>query len=275
MRRSLVRGVTIRSNASRSSASQVDYFADINIDATGRSRVLARRFDAKARRRRKPSLVAFKAHLQNARVAAGACEIYFYPGGYGGLNAIEGGRSNLCFIVAARDARRFQSDPERLMRELVCKNARAAQTLEGAETASPWLSVALEGFGRRKLIPAAGLLTAGDAASFIDPFTGSGMLMALESGELAAEAIILHQNKPAEDQTFSLLATEYRTAYAKKFSSRLRTAGFLRRAAFIPQLAEAAILFFGSDWLRQRMARATRAGSNRAAEGAADQKLTI
>ncbi len=59
--------------------------AQITIDATGRTRALARKLNGTTDRQR-ARLVAFKAHLQHARVAPGACEIYFYPGGYGGLS---------------------------------------------------------------------------------------------------------------------------------------------------------------------------------------------
>src|SRR6185503_10330779 len=100
------------------------------------------------------------------------------------------GLSNLCFIASARDVRASGADADRVMREVVCQNRRAAFTLKDARVQSAWLAVSLEGFGRGPLAPANGLLTIGDAASFIDPFTGSGMLMALESGELAAGAIL-------------------------------------------------------------------------------------
>lgn len=176
--------------------------ARLTIDATGRARTLARMVErgagemvgrgagepdagAHGRRRRAP-LVAFKAHLEGVRGAAGKCEIYFYRGGYGGLSPVEGGQSNLCFIASARDVRACGSDAGRVLREIVMSNARAAASLEGARVRSEWLSVAIESFGRGTLVPARGLLAVGDAASFIDPFTGSGMLMALESGTLAA-----------------------------------------------------------------------------------------
>ena len=116
---------------------------------------------ARISRKHTNPLVAFKAHLENARLAAGACEIYFYKGGYGGLSGVEGGVSNLCFIVAANDVRRYGSDPELVLREVVMKNSRAAYTLAEATGSTPWLSVSLESFGRRTLVPAAGLLTIG------------------------------------------------------------------------------------------------------------------
>jgi flavin-dependent dehydrogenase len=107
--------------------------------------------------------------------------------------------------------------------------------------------------------PAPGLLTIGDAASFIDPFTGSGMLMALESGEVVAQIINRHLASIRDGHSTTSLSLEYKAEYSKKFHSRLRIAGFLRRAAFIPGLAEAAILLCGaSSHFRRQIARATR-----------------
>ena len=66
-----------------------EYHAPLTIDATGRARILTRKLHTEERRS-KPKLIAFKVHLRNTRVAPNACEIYFYPGGYGGLSTIEG-----------------------------------------------------------------------------------------------------------------------------------------------------------------------------------------
>ncbi|HEV2828018.1 MAG TPA: NAD(P)/FAD-dependent oxidoreductase [Pyrinomonadaceae bacterium] len=238
-----------------------DCEALITIDATGRTRSLARQLDPQRanRRRHINPLVAFKVHLENTRLTAGACEIYFYKGGYGGLSTVEGGISNLCFIVAADDVRCHGSNPDVVMREVVMKNSRATYTLAEATTRTPWLSVSLETFGRRRLAPAPGLLTIGDAAAFIDPFTGSGMLMALESGEIAAGVIAGNLSALSTSVGLASLADDYRAEYRRNFDSRLRVSGLLRRAAFVPYLDEAAILLFGtSAHLRRRLARATR-----------------
>src|ERR1051325_4173119 len=257
----VVRGVSVKNGGANR-----DCQALITIDATGRTRSLARQLEPPRSSGKKPALVAFKVHLENAQPANGVCEIYFYRGGYGGLSAVEGGVSNLCFIVAAKEVRRCHSNPDRVMRELLMKNARAAETLAAAKPCTPWLSVSLETFGRRRLAPAPGLLAIGDASSFIDPFTGSGMLMARESGQLAAEAII--KNLPAlrDGAGLASLAAGYRAAYARKFDSRLRVAGLLRRAAFVPPLHAAAILLFRtSARLRRRLARAPPQPSNASA----------
>ena len=242
----------------RTGKALTEYRARITIDATGRNRSLARRLDRTDRKdsnKKRRGLIAFKAHFENAAATPGACEIYVYQGGYGGLSAIEGGVSNLCFIASAADVRRHESSPDRVMREVVMRNARAAETLANAQLCSPWLSVSLEGFGRRSLAPAKGLLTIGDAASFIDPFTGSGMLMAMESGQVAAQTIGVALNGAALDS----VGRHYQVQYEKRFNARLRVSSLLRRAAFVPYLADAAIYFFSlSPQLRRRVAKATR-----------------
>lgn len=268
-----VRGLKLKEEQSRDAL-----FARslVTIDATGRACALVRHIkDESAGRARRPAapgkgrsrLVAFKAHLEGHQPGARHCEIYFYPGGYGGLSSVESGLGNLCFIARARDVRACGSDPLRVMREIVCSNERARQTLANARAASPWLSVALEGFGRRKLVPMPGLLTIGDAASFIDPFTGSGMLMALESGELAALSIARRLAELRSGDGFAGLARDYRALYGARFDRRLRVASLLRRAAFVPGLAAAAIHLFGtSERLRRRLAQATRK-AGRSGEG--------
>jgi 2-polyprenyl-6-methoxyphenol hydroxylase-like FAD-dependent oxidoreductase len=204
-------------------------------------------------------MIAFKAHLEQTRVAAEACEIYFYRGGYGGLSSIEDGLSNLCFIASARDVRACGADADRVMREVVCQNQRALFTLRDAALHSEWLAVSLEGFGCHDVAPAPGLLAIGDAASFIDPFTGSGMLMALESGELAAHAIADYFNGGEPSESLDDLRLKYSAVYRRAFASRLTVCSFIRRAAFVPGLAETAIRFFAaSAGLRRRLARATR-----------------
>jgi len=227
-----------------------EFQAPLTIDATGRARILARKLHHT--HKQKPKLIAFKAHFQNTRVAPGACEIYFYKGGYGGLSSIESGESNLCFIISAEQVKRCHSDPDR---EMVMTNPRASHTLGSATTTSEWLSASWESFGRQSPAPAKGLLAIGDAAAFIDPFTGSGMLMALESGELVAEVILRHR----DDLVTTALASDYTTAYNARFHSRLRICSLLRRAAFRPRLTEWGVsLFSASERFRNRVARATR-----------------
>ena len=86
-------------------------------------------------------------------------------------------------------------------------------------------------------------------------------MMALESGELAGEAIMraLPDLRRASGM-FASLADDYRARYRERFGKRLRVCSWLRRAAFAPGLAtEAGIVALGaSERMRRVLARATR-----------------
>lgn len=245
--KSRVRGVGLKLNGD-----EQQHAAPLTIDATGRARILTRKLHA-GEPKSKAKLIAFKVHLRNTCVAPGTCEIYFYPDGYGGLSSVEGEISNLCFIISAEQVKRHHSDPDLVMRETVMKNRRAAYTLQHAQTQSEWLSASWERFGRQQPNPAKGLLAIGDSAAFIDPFTGSGMLMAFESGELVARVIGRHRHE------LDRVEADYSAEYLRKFDSRLRISGWLRRAAFKPRLAGMGIALCGtSKHFRSRIVRATR-----------------
>ena len=230
--------------------------ADIFIDATGRSRIVSKAAEKKDRpnaERPKPALVGFKTHMKDIDLAGGLCEIYSFPGGYAGLSHVEGGLFNLCFLLKAATVKAIGSDVDNIVRSVVRKNKRASATLRDASPAGDWLAVAVDSFGTNAPVPKTNLFTVGDSAAFIDPFTGSGMVMAFESSELLANAIIA--NGPSE----SRIAADYAAAYRKKFAARLRVCSLLRRTAFMPNLATGIVsLLSVSERARRALARATR-----------------
>lgn len=262
-------GVRIRTNHDERA-----YHAKITIDATGRPRILSRKvheYAGEKASRDRARLVAFKAHFAKTSVASGTCEIYSYRRGYGGISTIENGLSNVCFIVAAKDVRRLHSDPELVLQNTLRTNRRAAEVLASATRSSQWLSVSLDSFGLQDPTPKPGLIAIGDSASFIDPFTGSGMLMALESGALAAKLILkqgalfstdLDSGWPILNQLTDF-ANDYALEYQQTFGPRLRTCRWLRHTAYNPRLADLIILLCSvSERFRNRLARATRSGTS-------------
>lgn len=242
--------------------------ADLTVDATGRSAVLAslaKKFKVQSSKlkgedkeiqnpksKSQNRLVGFKAHLRNARVAPGACEIYFFPGGYGGLSSVENNLANHCFLIRADLVKKYNSDAQSIVEKVVFQNERARATLKNAAPVHDWLAVSVEGFGLKDLNPAPNLLSIGDAAAFIDPFTGSGMLMALESARLLTHAIL-------ESSSIEQTAENYKILHARAFRQRLFVCRLMRRAAFAPRLAGwlVSALSLGSA-PRRLLARATR-----------------
>jgi len=244
--------------------------ADLFVDATGRARVLGKmaekqfhhRDNGETQKFQIPNpksqipnrLVGFKTHLKNARPEKGTCEIYVFRGGYGGLSRVENDLTNFCFLIRADVVREFSSDARQIIENVIFQNRRARAALENAVPVGDWLAVSVDGFGEKNLNPALNLFSVGDAGAFIDPFTGSGMLMAFEGAEILAEAII-------ENSSTVRIAEEYKTAHARKFRRRLFVCSLMRRAASSPTLAENLISLLSiGDLPRKLLARSTRPG---------------
>ena len=234
-----------------------DIPADIFVDATGRAGVLARLAEKKTAGAQppatKPILVGFKAHLGDTNLAKGVCEMYSFRGGYAGLSNVEDGLANLCFLIESKTVRSIGGDAAEIVERVVSKNKRAAEALNGFSVSGEWLAVSIDGFGTKSPAPAVNLFAVGDAASFIDPFTGSGMVMAFQSAELLADVITT--NHRSLEQT----RIDYSTAYRKKFANRLRICSLLRRTAFMPTLATGIVTSLSvSSTARRLLARGTR-----------------
>ncbi len=261
-----IRGVKIK--AATGEAREI--CGDLFVDATGRARVLAKlagkrilnsRFqipDSKTETQSSKSktqnrLVGFKTHLENVNLEKGACEIYFFRGGYGGLSFVENNRANHCFLMRADVVKEFAGDANQIVEQVIFQNKRARETMENAAPVFDWLAVSVDGFGAKNLNPAANLFAVGDAAAFIDPFTGSGMLMALESAEILAQTIAENFTAP------EAVAAIYKIRHRRKFQSRLRVCSLVRRAAFAPNFARFAISALSlSRKAREILARSTR-----------------
>ena len=240
---------------------------DLTIDATGRANVLGKlaekefsRQDAKAQRKIKNPkskiqnrLVGFKAHLENVRLEKGRCEIYFFRGGYGGLSFVEENKANHCFLIKTDVVKKYIGQTNLLIEEVIFENKRARETMKDAKPVFDWLAVSVDGFGAKDLNPAKNLFAVGDAAAFIDPFTGSGMLMALEGAEILAKSIA--ENRFSTVQT----AEDYKLNFQQRFQKRLRICSLMRRAAFVPNLAETVISALSlSRSVREILVRSTR-----------------
>jgi menaquinone-9 beta-reductase len=249
----------------------VRFEAPLVVDASGRSsRVSLGKSDRVAGSRGSRPF-ALKVHMKGVEGIADQVELYFFRGGYGGLSAIEDGLANLCFITDEDTLKRAGGDPLSVLRQTVLSNSLARERLSGAQTVRKWVSGGPLVFGRRK--PADDVIAIGDAAGMIDPFTGTGIQIALRSGELAAEAIIgsLNSNSGGrapgdEAQKPGLIAdvlSRYAERYEREFGKRMKIAGLLRVPAFSPGIAS----LFGrvlsaSPWLARAVLRASRTGSD-------------
>lgn len=142
--------------------------AEPDIIATGRSAVQARG----------KRLFGFKAHFEGP--LDDAVELFFFHGCYVGVSPIEGGRTNVCGLGPEDFLRRFDFDFDRVLGASPALAGRMAPLTRSLE----WLSTGPLRFAQNfAQDPPA--YYAGDALSFVDPFTGSGLLAAVKTGALA------------------------------------------------------------------------------------------
>lgn len=129
-------------------------------------------------------LFGFKAHFTGP--ADDAVELFFFPGGYVGINCVEQGRTNVCGLARESALRRFAFQYDELLDATPAIRERIAPLRRSMEWLSTGPLVFRNRFGSR---PAPETFPAGDALSFVDPFTGSGLLVAIRTGELAGASV--------------------------------------------------------------------------------------
>jgi menaquinone-9 beta-reductase len=231
---------------------------------------------------------AMKAHLEGVVGIEDRVELYFFRHGYGGLSAIEGGLTNLCFITSEQVLRRCSGDAMKVVESSVATNPAARARLRGARATGKWLTVGPLTFGKRGLSRDR-VIAIGDAAGMIDPFTGAGIQIALRSGEILAQSVMdvlslsrAPSSEPVADHcavgrlttqevaghgeplggTYDAVLSRYRRRYDAEFSERMWAAQVLRRAAFrVSMVNLIGGVLVAVPWLARRMIRATRAGS--------------
>lgn len=118
--------------------------------------------------------------------------LHVFRGGYLGLSLVEEGRVSLGALTTPRIAKEAHHDFDRLLERLRDGSPALAAGLAGlAPEPGPALVSEPVHLGRREA-SLGDLLLAGDAAGVVDPWTGSGMALALRTGEAAGALLARH-----------------------------------------------------------------------------------
>jgi flavin-dependent dehydrogenase len=165
----------------------------------------------------KDRLFGFKAHFQGP--VSDAVELYFFNGFYIGVNPVEGGLTNVCGIGPEEGLRRHGFDYD----ALVHSNVPLRERLNPLQREMNWLSTGPLLYQTRLPAPPMDTFLAGDALQFVDPFTGTGMAIAIWSGSLAGKAA-------AEGLPTAEYYTQIRSGVEKQYGwcGRLRSALSMR-----------------------------------------------
>jgi len=184
------------------------------------------------------SWLGLKAHFSEACVTAapavrdeeGTTDLYCFPGGYCGVQPVRDGselRVNVCALVRASTARHIR-DVLQLHPSLAARSAGWQLATEQVATA-PVLFHDIS-------TQCDGMLLAGDAATFIDPFVGDGISIALRSGALAGATAARVASRQI---SLSTGLDEYDGRYRAAFEPAFRNARRLRRLLEAPNFLRA------------------------------------
>jgi flavin-dependent dehydrogenase len=261
--------------------------AGVVIDASGRNSRLSLGDGERKGGRQGSRLYAFKSHFTRVENIRDQVELYFFRQGYGGLSRVEGGLVNLCFIANERIVKQAGGDFTEILNRTVLQNPVGQERLAFAEIEGKWHSTGPLMFGSRRL-SRDGVIAVGDAAGMIDPFTGTGIQMALRTGEMAANAVLAafagerayagsealagysEQFLPPVQNRAEMLRRaldSYSRLYDQEFRRRMNASSLLRSAAFSPLAANAlGMLLARMPRLAARILRATRSGASPQAE---------
>jgi menaquinone-9 beta-reductase len=174
-----------------------------------------------------PKWIGLKAHFCEESPAP-TTDLYFFEGGYCGMQAVPLGdepatsRIVVCSMVRADVATRleevFAAEPRLLER------SRSWTRLSEPISTAPLLF--------RAPVPVRdGVLRAGDAAGFVDPFVGDGISLALRGGALATDSLLPFLR--GETRLQEATAT-YVKAYDECIAPVFRASSFLRGMLALP-----------------------------------------
>jgi flavin-dependent dehydrogenase len=186
-------------------------------------------------------------------------DLYSFARGYLGVNAVEGGITNICGLVhASRLAGhkgRWDSFVETIraeeprLEELYAAHAPAQEGYLSSEPVIFRARSAVEG----------GVFMIGDASGIIDPLTGNGMAMAIQSALLVAPMLLRLVGDPSRRVE---IENEYRRAHRAFFAPRIAWSRSVAMLLSRPRLLDAALATVRSPRAGETFLRRTRANAD-------------
>jgi menaquinone-9 beta-reductase len=145
--------------------------------------------------------VAFKMYFRLAPAQAAelseASELMLYPGGYGGIQPVEGGLANLCCVVKRRHLARAGLRWENFLAKMQQDCPHLAMRLAGAEPLlDKPIAITHIPYGYIRRTTEDGLYCIGDQAAVIPSFTGDGISIALHTARCAVAAYLAAEPAP-------------------------------------------------------------------------------
>jgi flavin-dependent dehydrogenase len=171
-----------------------------------------------------PKWIGVKAHYRECNPPQ-STDLYFFAHGYCGVQPVGDCTVNVCAMVrsdvAATLGEVFDLAPQ------LARRAARWKPLTGPVTTAPL-------FYRMPQPVRDNILLAGDAAAFMDPFSGDGISLALRSGRAAAQCL---DSFLAGHGSIEKAALNYQAGYQRDFAPLLAAAARVRSLPSLPEFA--------------------------------------
>jgi flavin-dependent dehydrogenase len=210
--------------------------ADVLVGAWGRWGRFDTQFGRAFVRDRSHRHFGFKRHYRRIDASTSdSTDLLSFDRGYLGINDVEGGQTNVCGLVHADRLSGHRGRWQAFVERVSAETPAVARMLASFEPAQDDFLTSEPVIFRPKSPVERGIFLLGDASGIIDPLTGNGMAMAIQSALLAAPFVVasLRDRAGAEDG--------YRSAHASFFRPRLRWSRLVAPMLTSPRLLRAAL----------------------------------
>lgn len=146
--------------------------------------------------------IGVKYHIQTDAVDPQTVALHNFEGGYCGVNRVENNTFNLCYLGSKAQLKKYGNIPD--MEEAVLhQNPKLRDIFHNSTFLFEKPEVINEiSFSPKKPVENH-LLMAGDAAGLIAPLCGNGMAIAIQTGKMAAEAILSSHDRSTIEKTYA------------------------------------------------------------------------
>ncbi len=207
--------------------------------------------------------VGFKMHWRlspEQKTALGQdIELFLHADGYAGLQPIDAGTANLCFVLGVATFQGLGTTFAAALAHLRQLFPPLDERLRGARpvwATAPSVAGLPYGYVCRARDCAGGLYRVGDQLAVIPSFTGEGIAIALRTARLAAEAIVA-----------GVPSSDFVTMARRQLRWPMRVAGLLETMTRRDSLARPALAFARRVGVLPALARATRLQARTAGSG--------
>jgi len=179
--------------------------------------------------------IGIKAHFRE-EAAAASVDLYFFSGGYCGVQPVSAPENGSKAIINACAMVRADVATD-LAQVFQCHPALAVRTAGWEAVMTPVKTSPLI-FHEPEPVQD-NILQVGDSATFVDPFIGDGISLALRGGDLAAQCL---KQFFAHDHTLRQVTAEYARQYRRQLAPVFRASSRLRNFLKLPGVVRRPVL---------------------------------